>query len=159
MDKTYLLQKFASGMHYIRIDDETARQFLEEGHKRVVCTLNDQIDFHCAIMPKKESGYFVNIGAAICKKLKIKAGAEVKAKFSTDTTEYQFEMPEELQEVLVSDPEAMEIFHTLTPGNQRGIIYLVTLLKTSQKRIERALMIADKLKCGISTPRLILKRP
>jgi uncharacterized protein YdeI (YjbR/CyaY-like superfamily) len=67
-------------------------------------------------------------------------------------------MPEELSEVLCQDPDADAVFQNLTDGNKRGIIYLVTLLKTSDKRIERALIIAEKLKLGVTSPRLILKK-
>jgi uncharacterized protein YdeI (YjbR/CyaY-like superfamily) len=60
-------------------------------------------------------------------------------------------------EVLASDPEADRVFHSLTEGNQRGLMYLVTQVKSSDKRIDRALKIADKIKQGITSPRVILK--
>ena len=153
----YKLEKFGSGMHYIMVDKEIVDTFKNIGDKRALCRLNDQIEFHCAFMPKKEGGHFVNIGATICKKLKIKEGSTVKATFAADKTEYQFEMPEELNEVLNLDVDANNIFHSLTEGNQRGLIYLVTQVKSSDKKIERALKIADRLKNGIISPRTILK--
>lgn len=108
-------------------------------------------------MPKKGDGYFVNIGQAICKKLKIKEGSTVTAALSVDSSEYQFEMPEELEEVLNTDEEANQIFNSLTAGNQRGLIYLVMQVKSPDKKIERALKIAARLKSGITSPRVILK--
>ena len=65
-------------------------------------------------------------------------------------------MPEELSAVLSLDTAAAQKFKSLTPGNQRGLIYLVTQVKTSDKRIERALTIADRLKHGITSPKTIL---
>jgi len=65
-------------------------------------------------------------------------------------------MPEELKEILETDPEASEIFHSLTSGNQRGLLYLVAQVKTSDKKIERALKIADRIKIGITSPRLVM---
>jgi uncharacterized protein YdeI (YjbR/CyaY-like superfamily) len=62
-----------------------------------------------------------------------------------------------LSEVLDTDPKANEVFHSLTEGNQRGLMYLVTQVKSSEKRIERALKIAEKIKAGITSPRNILK--
>jgi uncharacterized protein YdeI (YjbR/CyaY-like superfamily) len=38
-------------------------------------------------------------------------------------------MPEELKVVLEMDTEANNLFHKLTEGNQRGLMYLVTLVK------------------------------
>ncbi|HMP87120.1 MAG TPA: YdeI/OmpD-associated family protein, partial [Lacibacter sp.] len=55
--------------------------------------------------------------------------------------------------VLESDPEAEALFRKLTPGNQRGLLYLVTRLRSSEKRIERSLHIAEKMKAGITSPR------
>ncbi len=108
-------------------------------------------------MQKKEGGYFINIGSTICKKLNLSEGSKITASFSIDKTEYQFEMPEELKEVLNTDFEADKIFHSLTEGNQRGLIYLISQVKSSDKKIERALKIVEKLKNGITSPRVILK--
>ena len=152
----YTIEKFASGMHYILLNAKTAASLTRHNNKRVICTLNKQVQFHCAIMPKKEGGSYINIGKAICTKLKLKVGSIVTATFKEDKTEYQFEMPEELKEVLATDDKANKIFHTLTPGNQRGLIYIVTMVKSSNKRIERALTIAEKIKNGVTSPKLML---
>jgi len=157
MTQEYILEKFDSGMHYIMLDKQTVDAFSKNGNKRILCTINDQVEFHCAIMPKKEGGHFINIGSTICKKLKIKEGSKVNAVFLVDNSEYQFEMPEELKEVLNTDPEADKIFHSLTAGNQRGLIYLVTQVKSSDKKIERALKIVERIKNGVTSPRIILK--
>lgn len=157
MATAYILEKFDNGMHFIILDDKTVLALTKNGNKRAICRLNDTIDFHCAIMPKKGGGHFINIGQAICKKLKIKEVSAVTAAFSVDTSEYQFEMPEELEEVLNTDEEANQIFHSLTAGNQRGLIYLVAQVKSPDKKIERALKIAARLKSGITSPRIILK--
>jgi Bacteriocin-protection, YdeI or OmpD-Associated/Domain of unknown function (DUF1905) len=151
------LHKFNSGMHYILVDEATVNSFADKGSSRVICIANGDVEFHCAFMPKKEGGFFINIGSAICKKLKVKAGDEISVKFKEDTTEYQFEMPEEFTEVLLQDSVANEIFQSLTDGNKRGLIYIVTAVKSSDKRIERAVKIARNLKAGITSPRLMLK--
>jgi ABC-type lipoprotein release transport system permease subunit len=71
------LEKFDSGMHYILVEENTVKPFLERGAKRAICTI-ENVDFHCAFMQKKESGYFINIGSKICKQLNLKMGDEVK---------------------------------------------------------------------------------
>jgi uncharacterized protein YdeI (YjbR/CyaY-like superfamily) len=120
--------------------------------------LNDDVEFHCAILPKKEGGHFVNIGSMICKKLNIAEGTTVTATFRVDDTAYQFDMPEAFRAVLSTDPEADNLFHALTPGNQRGLIYLVAQVKSPEKSVERALKIAERLKMGITSPKTILKQ-
>lgn len=66
-------------------------------------------------------------------------------------------MPEEFTEVFATDAAAEKIFKNLTPGNKRGLIALVNMVKSSDKKIERALKIADKLKMGITAPAQIMK--
>lgn len=157
MNNEYKLERFDSGMHFIMLESTTVAKLSKKDNNRVICTLNGIESFHCALMPKKEGGHFINIGLTICKKLKIKEGSIVKASFKIDTSKYQFEMPEELSEVLNSDMETNEIFHNLTEGNQRALIYLVGQVKSSDKKIERALKIAEKIKKGITSPKQILK--
>jgi hypothetical protein len=157
MATEYLLEKFDSGMHYIMLDKKSIATLTKADNKRAICKLNNEVEFHCALMPKKEGGHFINIGQTICKKLKIKEGSKVIATFEVDKTEYQFEMPEELKEVLDTDFEADKIFHSLTECNQRGLIYLISQVKSSDKKIERALKIVEKIKSGITSPRVILK--
>jgi Bacteriocin-protection, YdeI or OmpD-Associated/Domain of unknown function (DUF1905) len=157
MATEYVLEKFDSGMHYIMLDKKTVMTLTKNENRRAICIINGEVEIHCALMPKKEGGYYVNIGSAICKKLKVKTGSKISATFSIDRSEYQFEMPEELNEVLNTDPAANKIFQSLTEGNQRGLMYLVAQVKSSDRRIERALKIAEKIKAGITSPRIILK--
>jgi hypothetical protein len=148
--------KFSNGMHYIMVDENVAKSFITKGSNRALCMIED-INFHCAFMPKKEGGFFINLGSAICNKLNLKEGDEITLFFEEDNTEFQFEMPEEFLEVLYQDPDADAVFQSLTDGNKRGLIYVITLVKSSEKRIERALKVAEKLKIGVTSPRLILK--
>lgn len=97
------------------------------------------------------------VAAAIRKQLHLTAGDRLDITLVPDETEYQFNMPEEFQEVLDTDPSAKMVFESLTDGNKRGLIHLVMMVKSSDKRIERALKIADRLKRGITSPRLVLK--
>jgi Bacteriocin-protection, YdeI or OmpD-Associated/Domain of unknown function (DUF1905) len=150
------IEKFSNGMHYVMVDENIVNSFLTKGSKRAICTIDSE-NFHCAFMPKKEGGYFINLGSMICKKLNLKEGGSITLSFAEDNSEFQFEMPEEFSEVLYQDPDADAVFQALTDGNKRGLIYVITLVKSSEKRIERALKVAEKLKMGVTSPRLILK--
>lgn len=157
MTAEYQLKRFESGMHYIMLNEETVTYLTANNNKRAVCKINDLVEFHCAILPKKEGWHFVQVSLKICKKLKVKEGDKLTASFKIDTTPYQFEMPEELAEVLATDELANQIFHDLTIGNQRSLIYLVAQVKSMDKRIERALKIAYQIKNGITSSTQILK--
>lgn len=155
---TCKVEKFASGMHYILLPEEIASTYVRDNSRRVLCQIDNAEAFHAALMPKREGGSYINLGKAIRDKLGIQEGDMVEVKLQIDESEFEFSVPAELMEVLATDPEAKAVFDTLTPGRQRGIMYLVNAVKSTDKKIARALMIADKLKTGITSPREILKR-
>jgi uncharacterized protein YdeI (YjbR/CyaY-like superfamily) len=63
-----------------------------------------------------------------------------------DESEYGLPMPEELQELLLQDEEGDRLFHALTIGKQRTLLYIVGSVKDTGKRISRALAIVNHLK-------------
>jgi Bacteriocin-protection, YdeI or OmpD-Associated/Domain of unknown function (DUF1905) len=151
----YTIEKFDGGMHYFLVPESIVKKF--EPSKRALCYING-IEFHCAFMKKKEGGYFVNIGNSILKKIKLKKGSDCMATFKADTTSHQFEFPLEFEEVLATDTAAKKIFDALTIGNQRSLLYLVTKVKSVDKKIEKSLLIAEKIKRGITSPQHIVKK-
>jgi hypothetical protein len=153
-----ILEKSGSWGHCIIVDPSVAAPLLVHGNKRVVCTINGSVTLHSALMSSKEGYHYIVISSKVCKQLGISAGSKLQIHLEVDTAEYQFSMPLELQEVLDSDPEAATAFAALTDGKKRGIMHLVTLVKSVDKRIERALLIAHKIKMGITSPQLLLKK-
>jgi hypothetical protein len=151
------LQKLDNGMCYISVDDAVIQIFLAKGSKRAIAVLNSEHELHCAFMRFKEGGHYIIVGSKTCKTLNLKPNDAILVDFKEDTSEYQFEMPEEFQEVLYQDSEAMSVFEDLTDGNKRGLIYVVSSVKSSEKRIERALKVCEKLKIGVTSPKLMLK--
>ncbi len=112
--------------------------------RRVVCILNENLTLHCAIMPYQDAWY-ISMNKGNLKKLGLKVGSPVEVSICKDHSEYGLPMPEELGEVLEQDPLAKGYFDQLTAGKKRSLIHLVNGVKSTDKRIERALMIADKL--------------
>jgi len=156
-NKLYTIEKEEGSRFFIMLDPALAESLTANGNKRVVCTINDSSSFHAALTNKKEEGYCVYIRGALGKELKLQAGSSIQARVVIDDSPNQFEMPEELEEVLRSDTEADGIFRSLTLGNQRGLIFLVTQVKSIDKRIERALRVATCLKMGIKAPQQVMK--
>lgn len=158
--KQYQLTKLPGSSHVILLDNGAVEYFFERGQKRVQAVLeaNQKVQIiHAAIMNSKTNGYYLHIGAPVMKALGIKKGDSVLATLQIDETPLQFSNPEELEEVLRTDPAAKQVFDKLTDGNKRGIIALIQQVKSPDKKIERALRIAEKLKVGITNVRLLLK--
>lgn len=124
----------------------------------MICTFNGNYSIHAAIMRNKEGNHFIMIGNQHLKALGLKAGNQVKALIKIDDTEIQFAIPEELTEVIATDPAAEKVFNSLSDGNKRGLAAIVNMVKSPDKRVERALLIAEKLKKGINSPAKIMQR-
>ena len=145
-------------MHYIWLPSQSVERYIKKDVKRIICTINGNHVIHSAIQRSKDGDYYIVIGAKTLSKFGLRNGTEIDIKLAEDKSKYQFKMPEELEEVLSTDLEAYEKFNGLSDGNKRGLISLVLQVKSIDKRIERSLKIADKLKCGIKSPQLIMRK-
>lgn len=135
------------GEFYIIVPDAIAMQFVK-GRKpaRVRCLLNDKVDFQCAIRPKGGGGFYINIGTPLRQDGKFVLGQKLHAQIRKDESEFGRDVPEELQELLELDEEGKRLFYESLPSHQRAIIYYVAGAKSVQVRIDRAIMMINRLK-------------
>ncbi len=131
--------------HFV-VPDECIDVFTgEDGSRRVVCLLNGTIEFQCGIISVRKGVLGCMVNKSICKKLGIDTGDVVQVQLREDTSEYGLPMPEEFAELLRYDHEADTYFHSLTAGKQRTLLYIINSAKNSEKKIERAISIANHL--------------
>ena len=123
-----------------------AQVFLTEGAKRVVCKLNDTVEFQCALLPKGEGVYCIVVNKKIREQLGLRGGSTARVSLHKDESEYGLPMPDELAEVLAQDEEGNRLFHALTPGKLRTLLYIVGHVKNTDARIARAFVIVEHLK-------------
>lgn len=114
-------------------------------NKRIVCTLNNSLSYHCAMMPKGRFHYIL-VNNETCKKLKLQVNDEVEVEIVKDNSKYGINISEEFEEVLFSDPEGSLLFHRLTQGKQRSLIHIVNKFKSSTTKIEKSFVILEHLK-------------
>ena len=57
-------------------------------------------------------------------------------------------MPEEFEELLLQDETANTLFHALTKGKQRNLLYIIGKPKGTAKRLEKAVVVAEYLKAN-----------
>jgi hypothetical protein len=137
------------GWHFLRLDAKSVAGLkFEENVKsrRVVCTLNDSHTFQCALLPWTKGGFCIIVNKKIREKLGISHGSRVKVELAKDESKYGLPMPEEFEEVLKQDPEGDRLFHALTPGKQRTMLYSIAKIKDIDKRIHSALIMLEHLK-------------
>lgn len=113
---------------------------------RLVCKVNNSIEFQCGLMSLSKGDAYITINKARMNKLKVQTGSEVHVSLKKDESEYGMDICEELQELLDQDTEGKARFDALSPGMQRYIIFYVAQVKSSQKRIERAVLLIGNLK-------------
>lgn len=134
---------------HLTVPPEIASSFLTAKAKRVVAILhvNEQIhEYQCGLIPRGKGKTVIMVNKEIRSKLKIDAGSRVQVRLRTDESEYGLEMPEEFAELMRQDEEGSRLFHALTEGKQRSLIYIVSSQKKSERRIERAIVILEHLK-------------
>jgi uncharacterized protein YdeI (YjbR/CyaY-like superfamily) len=111
-----------------------------------MCTVNDVYTFHGGLVALGEGSGYINISIKKLRELKLKCGDKIQVKLQADESKYGMEVSEELQTLLDQDEEGYRRFEMLTAGKQRFIIHYVNSVKTSAKRLERALMMINNLK-------------
>lgn len=135
------------GGMYFPVPERVARRFeARNGTRRVLCTVNGELTFPCALLPNTKVGFYIGTNKKIRDTLRIEAGDQVALELVADESRYGFPMPEELQEVLNQDPEGDRAFHSLTPGMQRSMLYSIGRLKDVDRRIHTALTLVQHLK-------------
>ncbi|MCW5921807.1 MAG: DUF1905 domain-containing protein [Saprospiraceae bacterium] len=151
-DETYQFQSVLEasgnnlwGFHFV-VPDAVAGALIQGDARRVVCVLNEKMEYQCALLPKGDGSFLIMVNKKTRDKLGLQPGSMVRVSLRKDESEYGLPMPEELAEVLAQDEEGSRLFHALTPGKIRTLLYIVGQVKASEKRIERALIIVAHLK-------------
>jgi len=134
-----------SGWHFLIIDGKIAKRLKFEGKlRRVVCSINGSEGFQCALMPWGERFYII-VNKQKRDALGIVAGDTVNVELVKDESKYGLPMPDELREVLSQDPEGNNLFHGLTAGKQRSMLYYIGKIKDIDKRIHASLILVEHL--------------
>lgn len=118
----------------------------EAEDRRVVCSLNEAVEYQCALLPRGDGSFLITVNKKIQTKLRLGIGSRVRVSLRKDESEYGLPMPEELAEVLAQDAEGHRCFHALSPGKLRTLLYIAGQPKNAELRIRRAIVIVDHLK-------------
>ena len=131
---------------HLKVPPSIFSKFKDEENLRVILRVNDLVEWQAAIMLGGEDYYFININKEHRKKLKLEIGDKAKVKIWKDESKYGLPMPEEFEELLKMDPEGDEVFHKLTPGKQRALLFIIGKPKSSQLRIEKSVVVLEHIK-------------
>jgi len=148
-------------IYTIFIPKEIYTPFAEQKMSRVQVKIsfhNKTLEFYAAVKRDKKSDDFkMMLSKQKQKELNLSLGDEFEIQLFEDTSKYGVDVPEELEEVFLTDLEAFTIFETLTKGKQRSIIYGLKRFKTSQQKIDKALILCENLRRRNFEPMKIFK--
>lgn len=130
--------------YHIPVPDQIAALFIEGDNRRVLVRVENSPKLNLALM-KHSDYWFVLINKALAASLSVYEGQTLQVQMEKDRSTYGHEMPVELEEVLHQDEGAYAYFHALTMGKQRALIYLVSKVKNTQSRLNKALAISSHL--------------
>jgi hypothetical protein len=130
---------------HIPVADEIATQMMDAQHRRVLVCIKDSQPYHMALMKAKDCWY-VLVNQELRTRHLLNEETPFDVKISRDHSEFGHELPEELQVLLDQDEEGNAHFRKLTPGKQRGLVYIVTTVKNSDSRMRKSLAIIHHLK-------------
>lgn len=131
--------------HYLEVPAEVIQAF-GTLKIRLWCTVNGTVKWQCGLMALGQGRAYITVSTVRLKKLNAREGSQVHVALEPDHSEYGAEMPEELAELLRQDEEGRCRFEVLTAGMKRYIIQYVGAVKSSQLRIDRAILLIENLK-------------
>lgn len=138
-------------LYYVEIPYSILIQTKSEEDKtvytqRFLIRLNDCEPWQAGVVSLGNQTGYITVKTSILKKLNLALGSKVFVSLKKDESEFGMPVSEELQEILLQDSEGELRFRKLPLGKQRYIIYYVNQVKSSEKRIERSLMLITNLK-------------
>lgn len=132
--------------HAVLVPDDIASFYKKKDVTRFIATVNSSTEFHCAFIPNGKGKVYILLNKELRKKLRVEAGHEVTINIKVDDSKYGMALPEEMAELLYQDPEGSDVFHSLTAGKQRSLLFIIGKPKNPKTRIKKAITIIEYLK-------------
>lgn len=134
------------GWHFLVVERKIVDKLDFAGKsKRVLCSIKGSEPFACALMPWGDI-FYIMVNKLRRTELGLNVGDSVEVVLEKDESKYGMPMPEELEEVLKQDSEGSKLFHSLTAGKQRSMMYYIAKIKDIDNRIHTSLVLMEHLK-------------
>ena len=144
------LEKFEDNLwpFHVKVPGDVYAMFSEEKIKRIMVSFNGCPPLHNAFLSYGNNNYYIKLNKATMKENKLNVGDLLSVHIEKDTSKYGVPIAEEMTELLAQDPEGEVLFHKLTPGKIRSLLFKVNGFKSSDKRIEKSVIILEHLKAN-----------
>jgi len=143
-----MIKSDESNWHFLLVDKRYSRKlgFADtDKFRRILCSMKGGPKFHCALMPWGDQFYII-INKKRREEIGAEAGDNIEITLERDESKYGLPMPPEVKEVLKQDKQGNKLFHALSPGKQRSMLYWLSRTKDLDRRIHETLIFVEHLK-------------
>jgi hypothetical protein len=126
---------------YLNIPRDISAIFASRGQVRVKGTINGY-SFRTTALPRGDGTHYLVVGKSIRDQILATQGDTVKVILEPDSEERQVVIPEDLKEAFISQPQAKDVFETLSNSHKKEYVNWILSAKqvdTRQRRIEKTL--------------------
>ncbi|MEE9438090.1 MAG: YdeI/OmpD-associated family protein [Saprospiraceae bacterium] len=144
------IQKFDYSLwsFHVVIPEDIYKEFAKLKIKRVMAQFDSHNPIHAGIMPAGNGIYFIKLNKELMKEYNLELNSNVSVSLKKDDSKYGMPISEEMEELLLQDDIGATYFEALTGGKARSLLHIVNKFKSSDKRIEKSIIILNHLKAN-----------
>lgn len=114
-------------------------------NQRLIIRIDEAETWQCGVLALGEGSGLITVQKARLKRIGKTLGDAVKVELWEDHSEFGVEIPEELIVFWDQVPESKHRFDHLKPSMQRYILNYISTAKSTEKRIERTVLLMQNL--------------
>ena len=143
------LDKFENSLYpyHVKVPQEIYQSYAQVKINRILVSVNGGTQVHNAFL-SKDGFKFIKLNKKTMKEKDLKVGDKIEVVIKEDKSKYGVPLALEMEELLIQDVEGELLFHKLTPGKIRSLLFKINNYKTSNKRIEISIIILEHLKAN-----------
>jgi hypothetical protein len=133
---------------YLKIDAETVEQFSQKRKTRLICKLDNQLEFRCGLNHFGDGNFFIILSKKNLKQIGKELGDSVNFEIREDPNPLGVEMPEVLEVLLAQDEDLKSKFDQLSMGKKRSVIFAMHKIKNIDLQVTRTAELINKASEG-----------
>jgi len=134
---------------HLRVPASIAQAVMKGKSRRVIRQLNGSDEHQGALLHFGQGTFVLSVNKKWRDTLSLDFGMKVTVSLRSDESRYGLPMPDELQELLRQDKEGNRLFHSLTAGKLRTLLYIIGSAKNAAVRASRASIVVRHLKTNV----------
>jgi hypothetical protein len=150
MKFTTPLEKFEKSLYpyHVKVPYEIYQSYTQIKIKRILVSFNGGTQVHNAFLSNGDGVKYIKLNKETMKEKDLKVGDMLLVVIEEDKSIYGAPIAHEMKELLMQDEEGERLFHKLTAGKIRSLLFKINGYKTIEKRIETSIITLEHLKAN-----------